>query len=810
METKAQKNGPLQGIRVLDLADEKAAYCSKLLAELGAYVIKIEKPGGSSSRQMGPYLEGSSSQRSLFFEFNNMNKERIRLDLEDEEAREIFIKLVKTSDVVVETFTPGYLDKLKLGFEDLNKVNPCLVLVSVTGFGQTGPLRKNKSCDLVASAVGGQMYVTGCPSSFPLKIFGWQSYFAASLFAAVGTLLALRQRRKTGRGEHIDISLQEAVIATLEHVMVRFFFENTITKRQGCVHWNRLFHISPCKDGFIQMTSFQNWETLVEWMDSEGMAEDLKDEKWKNEQFRYNHIDHVIKVLGKWTRSHSRHELFQLGQLMGFAWAPVQTPKEVLECPHLKARKFFEDVELPGLDKSTKYPRFPAIFNPALPSSSACARKRAPLVGEDNKEILGNQIKPSDHEIQRFSSKGVISRNHRMNNGPLSGIRVLDFSRVLAGPYATRIFGDFGAEVIKVQTKKTAHGAEANTSIYFRAWNRNKRSITLDMDHSEARDLALRIACISDVVVENFSPRVMTNWGLGFDRLKKDKPDIIMLSMSGMGHTGPWKDFVAFGATVQSLGGLTYLTSYDSKFPVGPGYAYADAIAGLYGAFAVLAALELRDRTGEGVYIDLSGYEVVCSLIGPTLMEAAVTNGSTIFPARNQAVDESAAPYGCYKCLGIDRWCAIAVFNETQWHALCKVLGWTEWSRMKKFSNLAKRRKHSQELDKFLESCTMKYHAEELASLLNEAGVPAGVVKNAKDLATDPHLLERNFFIRLEDPQFGETILNESPIRFRQGSLSRNWKAAPLLGEDNRYVFVELLGLSESEVSSYVKEGVIG
>ncbi|HDL90560.1 MAG TPA: CoA transferase [Thermodesulforhabdus norvegica] len=810
METKAQKNGPLQGIRVLDLADEKAAYCSKLLADLGARVIRIEKPGGNPSRQIGLYLKVSPCfQRSLSFEFNNMNKEGITLDLEDDEAREIFVKLIKTSDVVVETFTPGYLDELKLGFEDLNKVNPRLVLVSVTGFGQTGPLQKNKSCDLVASAVGGQMYTTGCPSSFPLKIFGWQSYFAASLFAAVGTLLALRRRRKTGKGEHIDISLQEAVIATLEHVMVRFFFENTITRRQGSLHWNRLFYISPCKDGFIQMTSFQNWETLVEWVDSEGMAEDLKDEKWRNEEFRYDHIDHVIKVISKWTRTHSRYELFHLGQLMGFAWAPVQSPKEVLECRHLKARKFFEDVELPGFDKSTKYPRFPAIFNPPLPSGSACTRKRAPLVGEDNKEIFGKQIKLSDYEMQRLSSKSVISKKYKMNDGPLSGIRVLDFSRVLAGPYATRIFGDFGAEVIKVQTKKTANGAESNTSVYFRAWNRNKRSITLDMDHSEARDLALRIACISDVVVENFSPRVMSNWGLGFERLKKDKPDIIMLSMSGMGQTGPWKDLVAFGATVQSLGGLTYLTSYDAKFPIGPGYAYADAMAGLYGAFAVLAALEFRDRTGEGVYIDLSEYEVVCSLIGPTLMEASATNGSRIFPAGNQAVDESAAPYGCYKCRGSDRWCTIAVFNETQWHALCKVLGGPEWSRMRKFSSLAKRKEHSEELDKFLESCTIKYHAEELVHLLNEAGVPAGVVQSAKDLATDPHLLHRNFFVRLEDPYFGETILDRSPIRFREDSPPRNWKPAPLFGEDNRYVFVELLGLSESEVSSYIKEGVI-
>jgi crotonobetainyl-CoA:carnitine CoA-transferase CaiB-like acyl-CoA transferase len=389
----------------------------------------------------------------------------------------------------------------------------------------------------------------------------------------------------------------------------------------------------------------------------------------------------------------------------------------------------------------------------------------------------------------------------------LSGLRVLDFTWVLAGPYATRILADFGAEVIKVQSKKIAKGAESNLTGYFNNWNRNKRSITLDLSYPEAREIALKLTALSDIVIENFSPRVMSNWGLNYEQLKKVKPNLIMVSMSGMGQTGLWKDFVAFGPTLQALSGLTYLTSFTQESPMGTGYAYADPIAGLYAVFAVLAALEYRDRTGKGQYIDLSEYEAICTLMGPTLLNASV-NHKDVFPQGNRSDDIPAAPYGCYKCSGIDRWCVIAVFNETEWENLCNILGRPDWTGEERFSTLSKRKEHADELGKLLEQWTLQYTSEEVVNLLQEAGVPAGAVQNAEDLAKDPQLIAREFFVHLEHPTLGETVSDASPIKFEESS-TMGWKAAPLLGEDNRYVYMELLSLTEGELSSYIERGII-
>ena len=221
-----------------------------------------------------------------------------------------------------------------------------------------------------------------------------------------------------------------------------------------------------------------------------------------------------------------------------------------------------------------------------------------------------------------------------MDDGILSGLRVLDFTWMLAGPFATRILADFGAEVIKVQSGKTATGAESNVRGYFNNWNRNKRSIALDMTHPEGRELVLKLAGISDVVIDNFSPRVMANWGLNYEALKEVNPDLIMVSMSGLGQTGPWRNFVAFGPTLHALSGLTSLTSFPDTAPVGLGYAHADPIAGLYAAFSVLAALECRDRTGQGQYIDLSEYEAICTLMGPALLNVAVNHEEAKAPGK--------------------------------------------------------------------------------------------------------------------------------------------------------------------------------
>jgi crotonobetainyl-CoA:carnitine CoA-transferase CaiB-like acyl-CoA transferase len=395
----------LKGIRVLDLADEKASFCSKLLADMGAYVIKVEKPRGDVSRDIGPFWNDMPHpEKSLFFWYHNTNKRGITLNIEHNSGREIFCRLLKKTDIVVETFPPGYLKELGLGFEVLRDINPRLILASVTGFGQNGPRKQYQSCDLVASAMGGQMYISGSPLTPPLKPCGEQSYYTASLFAAIGILLALRKRNQSGKGEHIDISLQEAVTSTLENVLVRYFNDHMIPTRQGSLYWNNEFCIVPCKDGFIRVTLFQQWETLVAWLDSEGMAGDLIDNKWADEEYRLKHLDRIIEVLKRWTQIHTKEELLEMGQLMGFPWAPVFTPQEVIESHQLKERGFFVPIDHPNFLTCMNYPGLPYQFT----SPMVKQWRRAPLIGEDNILVFQGELGLSKKEIKKLISEGTI------------------------------------------------------------------------------------------------------------------------------------------------------------------------------------------------------------------------------------------------------------------------------------------------------------------------------------------------------------------------------------------------------------------
>ncbi|MBW1999704.1 MAG: CoA transferase [Deltaproteobacteria bacterium] len=405
MKSTPGQSAPLCGIRILDLADERASFGTRIMADLGARVIKVEMPGGDSSRNLGPFLKGrSQSKTSLSFFYNNANKLGITLNLRSKEGRRIFLQLAKRTDVVVETLPPGFLKQRGLDFESLRGVNPRLILVSVTGFGQGGPRRDYQACDLVLSAYGGQMYVSGSESLTPLKAFGNQSCFAASLFVATAILLALRNRSRTGEGEHIDISIQASVTGTLEHVMHRYFAEGIIDRRKGNLHWNEDFCVLPCKDGFIQVTLFQMWDTLVEWLDAEGMAEDLKDERWRDEGYRREHLSHVIEVLKKWTATHTRGEIYELAQLMRFPWAPVQRPGEILECPQLKARNFFVERQCPETGITFKYPGMPYTSSLRLD----LPEEPAPPPGEHNERIYRQELGFSEKKLKRLYERRVI------------------------------------------------------------------------------------------------------------------------------------------------------------------------------------------------------------------------------------------------------------------------------------------------------------------------------------------------------------------------------------------------------------------
>lgn len=395
-----------------------------------------------------------------------------------------------------------------------------------------------------------------------------------------------------------------------------------------------------------------------------------------------------------------------------------------------------------------------------------------------------------------------------MNDKALKGIRVLDFTWLLAGPYATRILADFGAEVIKVQSKKVATGTEDNLSGYFNTWNRNKLGITLDMSHSEAYALAFRLAGISDVVVQNFTPRVMSNWGLTYEKLQEARPDIIVVNLSGMGQTGPWQNYVALAQTIHALSGLTCLTSYSENLPVGAGFAYSDIVAGLFAVQTVLAALEFRANTGQGQYIEVSEYEAMCALMGTSLLDYSI-NGNRTIPAGNSPAGEQAAPFGCYRCQGVDRWCVIAVYTDEEWKALCEAMGNPAWAKRDDFSTLHKRIANAARLNELIGQWTALFPPEKVMRMLQERNVPSGVVQNAEDIAHDPQLKASNYFIKTVHPVLGTRTGDGTPIKL-SGSIPGYERAAPLLGQDNEYVYRELLGINEREYSGYVNRGVIG
>jgi benzylsuccinate CoA-transferase BbsE subunit len=396
---------PLLSIRVLDLAGERASYCSKLLAGMGAEVIKIEPPGGDRLRTIGPFCKFSSyPDNSLFFLYHNIGKKSITLDLKKNKGRELFKSLIVQADVLIESFAPGYLETIGLHYASLCDINPRMIMASVTGFGQSGPYSRYKSCDLVSSAMGGQMFVCGIPDGYPLKLYGHQSFYIASLFSAVGILIALLQRRATGCGQWLDLSIHEAVTSTLEQVMMRYFNDGVVPVRSGNVYWNGSASVLPCKDGFIFLTFGREWDTLIELLGNENMAEDLIEEKWKEEEYRTAHITHILEVLEKWTSTHTVTELFETGQLMRFPWAPVNSPEKLFNDSQLGTRGFFVDVEHPEHKRSFLYPGMPWRFSGFHPGK----QERAPLPGEHNYEIYHDELGIPADEIERLAQAQII------------------------------------------------------------------------------------------------------------------------------------------------------------------------------------------------------------------------------------------------------------------------------------------------------------------------------------------------------------------------------------------------------------------
>jgi len=419
---QSKENSLLGPFRVLDLTDEKGVLCTKLMADFGADVIKIEPPGGDPMRNIGPfYHDEVDPEKSLYWFTFNTNKRSITLDITQPEGQEILKDLVKTADFLVECFPPGYMDKLGLGYSALSKLNPRIIMTSITPFGQTGPYRDFKSSDIVALAMGGLLYLTGEPHRAPVRVRAQQAYAQASVQAAGGTMVAHYHRQSSGEGQYIDISMQEAVSNTIDTAQQAWDLQQVIYRRMvpfrplGDL---RIRCVYPCKDGYFACWNPEELQSIREWMDSSGVPYDENQiERWiglrqriadgeitLQEALSQEELTEMQETRIPLLKKHTRKEIYSEALDRSFGWAPVNTAKDLLESPQLAARNYYVQVEHPELDDTITYPGAPC----KMTETPWELRSRAPLIGEHNEEVYIEELGISHERLHTLKQANVI------------------------------------------------------------------------------------------------------------------------------------------------------------------------------------------------------------------------------------------------------------------------------------------------------------------------------------------------------------------------------------------------------------------
>ena len=399
---------PLSGYRVLDLSGAMGVYCGKLMADMGADVIKVEPPGGDAMRRIGPFVhQQPHPENSLHWLHFNTNKRSITLDFATTEGTALLRQLAGKADVLLETGSPGYMDSLGLGYEDLTAENPGLVYVSMTPFGQTGPYKDFKASDLVGFAMGGYMYITGWPHTPPNKLWGSQAYNTTSNRAFTATLLALYDRLNTGLGQRIDVAMQEAVAATTEMVNTHYHYEGVNAIRCGFRHGGAFIATWRCKDGYFSLitNSRRAWDDVRDWMARDGVVDDLMEEKY-DELFvlRGEHEDHIEGLIQEWALGHTRQEISDWGLENHHPWGQAATPEEVAANPQLWDRGFFIKVDSPRHGTTLVYPGAPY----KLSETPWRLRNTAPSIGQHNAEVYCGELGLSTGDLEVLVSAGAI------------------------------------------------------------------------------------------------------------------------------------------------------------------------------------------------------------------------------------------------------------------------------------------------------------------------------------------------------------------------------------------------------------------
>ncbi len=767
----------LSDYRVLDLTDERGALCGQLLADLGAQVIRVEPPGGSPMRSVKP--------RELMWQVYARNCESTVIDFDSAAGKRRFETLAAQADLVIDNGS-GTLDA-----EQLYATNPRLVRVSITGFGSDGPKRDYLATDLIVQAASGSMAVTGYNDSTPLRTGAITAWSHAGVAAAGAALLALRSADRTGRGQHVDISAQQACNLAASYSLLTAYVGASRFGRAGNVGGGAIPLIWPSKDGYVSMTlGFAGpmigfARNLLKWMhDSSAITETLAglDLPTYIGTLRTGGdpapLQQLIESIGRFLAARTKQELLNGALEYGALIVPVSTTHDLLRDPQLADRGFWWQAN--GLKIPGAFARFSA----------------QPLRLSRDAPELNTQALPTFRPRSVPSTPDSTAPRRPL---PLEGIKVLDFSWVMAGPWSSRVLADYGATVVKVESHTRldlvrilgpfyGDTFSTETSASFASINAGKRSLAVDPGTPEGKATILELVDWADIVMESFSPKAMKKWGLDYAALAARKPNLIMLSTCLFGQTGPYAMMAGYGTMGAALGGLALPTGEPGRAPCGPFGPYTDYVAPRFSVVALLAALHHRDRTGEGQHIDQSQAESAMHYLSVAVAEAS---RSVDYPDRLGNTDPAMFPHGVFACAGDDQWVAIAIRNDTDWRKLAAETGSAALTALRDAS-VDTRRAAAVEIDAQLSRWTAPQNVLELEARLQRIGVPAHAVMNAAIVKEDAQLAHREHFARTTHGQLGDVYVES--VGFRFSDMQPCVGRIPSLGGDTDWVMRELLG----------------
>lgn len=741
-------------LRVLDLTDGLSHQGARLLVGIGADVVRVAR---QDDRSAGPEaLHWHAGKRVLVVD-----------DVERLDAT--VATLVQRADVVMESGPRQALRTLAL-----RKARPeawaHVAHVVVTPFGLTGPRRDWLADDAVITAAGGMAWLGGDPGAAPEPPPREQGVQLAGTHAAIGALLALHARQRTGTGQLVDVSAQEAVAATLETGAIAWIHGRSVPGRTSGVYGHVAHRVFRASDGYLAggySGSPRMWDDLLAWMVEEREAEDLADDRWQDVDVRWAERPHVDDVVARFVARRSAAPFADEARRRALPWAEVASGAALLTNPQLLARRFFVEVDGPE--------RLRDVGLGWEPSGAPRPVRLAPPRSVDIAEIWT--------EPTRTAAVAPPRRPSVRRGAALDGVRVLDLTWVLAGPYVTKTLGDHGAQILKVESfhrkdptrfspgMRLRPDAGIDDGGYFLNFNRNKHSVALNLRSLEGQELLRRLVPHVDVVVENFSPGVLSKWDLDFPRMRELNADIILVSMAGTGQDGPWRDAVTFADTLAAMSGLTAETGRGERAPQGLTFGLGDMVAA---NSAAVAALDLLNR-GAGGHVDLSQLEAMASHLGPALLQSQMPAGTT--PLAMPRIVRAA---------GEDRWLAVGAVPPDALREVLDALG---------IGSAA-----SDPLDD-LERHATTTDAEALAEQLQARGVPAYPVRDGRDLVEhDQQLAARDFYPVLEHPLAGPVAVEGivSRLSATPGGL---WDPAPTLGQHTDTVLTELLGLTSAELA---------